>query len=238
MKKTEVYCIRSGIRILDAIRINVGPLVVMLIAEEEAISQFLGDSEDPSHKNWKFGSETFEGKYENGKELLKFITDSPSNVIELLRKTTEGRDDSLLKDIFFIEVESRNKEEEGPPLPPVEINSHPAIFNISKISGGFSVSFNKAGMTNNLKFAGFPIECKVEVAYNVRRGNPLIKFDPRDFNLKSSDIYKEESEGGKIVKLEDNTIVVRFDNESYQISVNGFDIKRNFRSQIFKPVVS
>lgn len=234
-KKTEVFCLRAGILVIDAIKLSAGPMTVVLLAEEEMITQFLGDAENPAHKEWSSSSERFANKYKGGASKLRFITESVGNIIEILQKGTTKKDHDLLSDVFYIE-EANEKVPGNKNIqkPNIIIKRMPDLFLINKTSAGFSLLLNKNIFSENKESGKFPIKCKVESAYLVRRGNPLKKYDPNDFDFGSGNISISMSGAGEIEVAKQNILILRFDNEDFKVQLTGFDINRDVYVRVRK----
>ena len=77
----------------------------------------------------------------------------------------------------------------------MEINAPdriPNVYKLLKSKGGFQIK-----STDNNKFTG---KIRVQVAYDVARGNPIKKWDKRDFCLSDSKKFKVDRKNFKIIK--------------------------------------
>lgn len=227
-KKTEVFCLRSGILVTDAIKLSAGPMTVVLLAEDEIINQFLGDAENPAHKEWRPNSERFAGKYKDGGAKLRFITESVGRIIDILQKGATKKDLDLLSDVFFIE-EAKEKEPGKKTVlkPDIKIKRTPDLFLINKTNGGFSVFVNNNIFDEKREGENFPVRCKVESAYVVRHGNPLKKYDPNDFDFGGEDINISTADTGEIEEANGNRLILRFDSKDFKVHLTGFDTNRD-----------
>lgn len=226
--KSKVFCLRSGILVTDAVSVNAGGLVVMLIAEDDKIAQFLGDAENPSHTKWSSRTENFSDNYTDGRNLLVFIMESPNRILDILKKAPEKRDPNLLVDVFYIDVErsAAKPPVHGGEVPPIKRN--PRLVEISQMNDGFSVSLG----SDNVKSVGtvsgsFPFECKIETAYMVRRGSPLKKYNKQDFDLSKPPITLQIEGKGDVLHVDGNRVVVRVNNSDFALHARGFDKNRD-----------
>ncbi|MCI0361140.1 MAG: hypothetical protein L0211_21885, partial [Planctomycetaceae bacterium] len=142
----------------------------------------------------------------------------------------EGRDDTLLKNIFYLEEpadsgksttrrkgkqpddESGDLDDDNPPPP----TGSP--ISVKKIAGGFSISSREND--------GAPVfEIGVEVAYEVRRGNPFKKYERFDFALDAKPIMIAAE--GATYQSEGNKLQVRPTRSDFSVKVTGFDTHRD-----------
>jgi hypothetical protein len=94
-------------------------------------------------------------------------------------------------------------------------------FRIQKSQGGFVITRGDAGTQP-------PARLTIAVAYDVRRGNPLRKYNVADFRLNQSPIKLEPApEGLKVIAKEANQMVVEILNPDFRLTVVGFDEKRD-----------
>jgi len=127
----------------------------IVVAEDEAIANFLGDAENPAHTDWVNGG-NFKGKYENGSQLLEFVRHVPLEIIKAIKGGTERSGELSLAEFFAIKASelasgptaktSRTSflpgfEPESPDGLP-EPSPRPVV--IDRLSGGFCVRKNPA----------------------------------------------------------------------------------------------
>jgi hypothetical protein len=66
------------------------------------------------------------------------------------------------------------------------------------------------------------------MAYEVRSGNPFKKYTPLDFEV-SRDPIHVRAEGVKLMLCRENTIVIEVVRPDFNLTVNGFDTRRDLR---------
>ena len=76
-----------------------------------------------------------------------------------------------------------------------------------------------------------PHRVRVRMAYDVRRGNPLRKYEEFDFDVATSPI-KIASDGLRLLSYGMNEIVVAPDRADFSLSVTGFDKNRDLYVKI------
>jgi hypothetical protein len=223
-KPFEAY-IRSGILVSEIKMLGNRPVAGLLIAEEPAICEFLGDCETPAHTNWNERTESFAGNYIHAARILRFIKKSMLQIISLLDEPPRERQVDFLKDIFFVPVgpEEREEKEEStrPPIIPEDMERKPAKFNIEKIEGGFKVTLNPERTD-----LSFPFQATVKIAYDTRRGNPFKAYDRFDFDVASGSITTEPHDCN-VIEKKDNILKVEITGRNFELRVTGFDPKRD-----------
>jgi hypothetical protein len=225
--------IREGIIISDIRAPRSSGIRSMVVVEDRPLATMLGDSENPAHTQWQKGSSNFKDKYENGKEIIDFVTRIVSNIVNALAAREKQKDPNLFADIFSlprdvlnnqlqkkVEVTQTSSGEESG-TGPININSKEKYYQIIKITGGFKI------IPGGKKLES-PIRIKIWVAYDLRRGNPLTKYTTSDFRIESPPIkYKDLLQGIKILNVENNQISLDVTDPEFQFAVTGFDVKRD-----------
>ena len=191
----------------------------LMIVEEENLAALLRDSEEPSHSRWNERAEKVRDRYDLGASTVRFVNASVRRIIQCLMATQKGVHRDLLSEFFSIPRDgARTRTRNGS-------NGHSRTpFEISERQGGFSVRVVDRGK-------GIPGRLHIQVAYEIRRGNPLRRYDRRDFQLDSID-FEVLVDGCTIQEMRENQIIVRIEEEGARISVNGFDPNRDILVQV------
>jgi len=240
-KPFEAY-IRSGILISEIKMLGNRPVAGLLIANDTAVCEFLGDCETPAHTNWNERTEGFAEKYRNAARILRFIKKSMLQVVSILDEPPRERQVDFLKDIFSVPVgpeereedeereeeereEDKEKEEEEdstkPPDIPNEVERKTPKFVVFRIQGGFRVTLNpeRTGLS-------FPFQATVKMAYDTRRGNPFSQYNSFDFDVASDSITIKTCDCN-VIERKDNILKVEITGRNFEISVTGFDPRRD-----------
>jgi len=204
----------------------------IVVAEDRPLAAFLRTAENPSHTEWqhirlkdqyKFGSKTD----------LEFVKGSVHQIVRLLTAAEREEDPTLLVDLFSLPaspeeedaVGSRMEEEGERPgkrktkevKPPPRSPQH---FRIQKIQGGFAI-------VPGDKTTTVPATLEIQVAYDVRRGNPLRKYNPADFRVDQPPIrFDPPPESVTVRQFVDNRIVIEVEKPHFSFHVTGFDERR------------
>ncbi len=213
--------LQSGVRAIVAVR-------------DRALSGLLGDSENPAHTEWQERSPRFKERYRHGPFTLRYVKGAPREIVRVLTRPAAGRDFALLRHLFSLDLPTeeqvRQRAPSAPPrpgldgtgeAPAVEAAGKERFFELQKLHGGFRL----AGSANG---AAPPRFVAVLAAYEVRRGNPFALYQTLDFEMDRAPITAAAT-GAEIVRRERNAIVLRIDEAAFQLTVRGFDPRRDVR---------
>ncbi len=222
LSKPNEFYIRSGILVNGDYNLRLkSPVQAALIAEDETISMFLGDSETPSHDKWNEKAEGFKEKYSRAIPSLRFIKNSLKELVKRLNKPPEGRDETILSDIFF-SVDYKEGKGKKTKKPELELSKTHPDFLINPISnGGVNIKLRKKEKVQ------LPKTIEISFAYDVIRGNPFKKWTEFDFKFPGH--FKFRGKGIKNNKFTpfDNKIKTTIINSKFEIQIKGFDPNRD-----------
>ncbi len=204
----------------------------LVVAEHRPIASFLRDAENPAHTEWQHDGTNFKEKYRSGVGDLTFVKRSIHEIVRVVTAAEEQEDPTLLADFFSLPAEPEDQEtsstrqegagesagqgEEPRPAPPPP---RPRGFRIQRVQGGFSVLPSEDG-------AQPPRQLDIRVAYNVRRGSPLKRYSPADFELDKQPVQLE-SEGLRLDECSENRMLVTVEDRNFGLHVTGFDERRD-----------
>lgn len=223
--------IREGLIISDIRAPRARGIRSLVVTEAGPLGTLLGDAENPAHTEWQSKGENFRGKYIHGPSFLSFVTNAVANFIHALTSRDEEEDRALLLDIFSLRPEKAQEPKqpkEGGNKKGTESDDDEKMqeprkkrFRVLKSAGGFVVTRGDAGTQP-------PARLKIQVAYDVRRGNPLRRYNTADFRLNQVPIKLDPApEGLKVVKREDNRMTLEVLEPDFRITVTGFDMRRD-----------
>jgi hypothetical protein len=195
-----------------------------LLAKDTAIASFLGDAENPAHTQWSVTAEKLKTNWKAGPQRLAEVRQSLKNLYKALAQLEERKEPDALIDFFSIEDTQPGKK----PIPKVAIKvPMPDLalaeksYRIARRQGGFAVRPGK-GLTKET----LPMHLRVQVAYDVFKGNPLRKFDPLDFRVDSKPI-KVTVDGALCTYPFPNRIDIEVTDVNFAVQVEGFDENRD-----------
>ena len=225
--------IRSGLTIIGEKRIREPGIRALLLVEDEKLSEFLGDAENPSHTRWVKSTDHFKKKYYNSGATLSYIQNMTQHLVNILSRVDDARMEDLLQDIFKLEEESDDKnEKEGRKKGrktarkrKVLVTPKPRYLSISRETknGGFQIQSAESMVT-------CPDQIVLRIAYEQITGNPFNDYHPSDFDFTSDKSSPHvELVGCSISQRDCNRLVFNVENEDFCIEVTGFDKKRDLR---------
>ena len=196
---------------------NVGnspPVRALLNVQDHPLARLMRDSEGPAHSRWSERAQKVREDYIRGPSTVRFVNGAVRDLIRCLTSSPDGIYRNLLLDYF--RKPQPNIVNPTPPRPP---SPHTPPIRVTRIPGGFTVRMREDGQQDSEAY-------RIKVAYVVRRGNPLRRYDPRDFRLDSGPI-SIESNNAAFEVVEPNQMIVEPTGTSPTMTVEGFDRNRD-----------
>lgn len=233
LKRGEHQFIRRGITIPEVKSPRDKPVRAILIADDDALSTFLGDAENPAHSDWSERNDKIRNTYENGPSTLRYVKNAVSQLAALVTTPPAGRAPDLLAEIFSVTIPT-NGEQSGvrrpqPPLPDAaaaaaELPNLPVKppeyrIKILPITGGFT-------LRGSGSIADVGVAFLAEVAYRTRNGNPFRKYSAFDFTI-GGDGVSLACEGANIRSLDGNRLEFLPTRPDFHLALTGFDARRD-----------
>lgn len=231
LERGEDYFIRDGVTVSGVSSLRQMGWRVIVSVSDRPLSRLLGDSENPAHTEWQERSPKFRGRYDWGVSCLRYVKNSPREIVKILSRPPEGRDLKVLQDLFYVDLpkENQNSWSQGPTRrpgfgpgqkPPGEITAD-QYFQIIKVKRGFRLAANPNARV-------LPKEATLEVAYDVREGNPFKKYKKFDFQLDKPPI-RVKATGVKVQISKPNALFLFPEKRDFQLNVTGFDPNRDLK---------
>ena len=233
----EEHFVRDGITIAGVRASLQKGIRAIVVVRDRALSQLLGDSENPAHTEWQERSEKFKGRYRHGPFTLRYVKNAPREIVRLLTRPTQGRDHQLLRHLFSLDIPTEEtvadpnkgrKDKPGSagtaPGDGAEGAGRDRFFQLQRLRGGFRL----AGLGDA---ATMPRHAAVRVAYETRRGNPFAQYQPLDFEMDRPPV-ELEVEGADVVRRQLNLIAIRIRAPDFHVTVKGFDVHRDIRVKV------
>ena len=103
------------------------------------------------------------------------------------------------------------------------------MINLNKVTGGFTLT-----NTDDFPADRLPHDIKLEIAYEVTKGNAFKKYSPHDFKLGNRDVIKcsGSSKSIKVLSSKHNVMEIQITDLPFQLSVTGFDSNRDLKIQV------
>ncbi len=224
--------VRGGLTLPGESKFRDRKALGVMVAEKEAICAFLGDAENAAHTQWNSTAEKLRKNYRSPQKIVKVIKNALVELYDLLAGVTEEIDEQALAAFFWMEEPEATTRRRRPVRTPLTIPeiAEPRIqdFSICRIAGGFTVT-----TTNKTTPQRFPQTVRIQMAYNIGRGNPFKKYSAYDFTVGSKDIeIALTKESGKIIEKNGNTLVLNVNEAPFKMQVTGFDVNRDLRVRL------
>ena len=201
----------------------------VVVAEDGPVAAFLRTAENPSHTEWQHIR--LKDDYRFGyKTDLEFIKRSVCEIVRLLTAAEKEEDTALLADFFSLPAEPEKEvvstkhrkpgAKPGPetPAPEPPPCPRPPRFRIEKIANGFSILPGTAPP---------PAMLEIRMAYDVRRGNPISKYNKADFQVDRPPIrFAPDPCGLEIIEKNENRVLVAIKDSEFALHLVGFDERR------------
>jgi hypothetical protein len=222
--------VRSGLVIS---RVNAHPtrgVRSLVVIEDGPLVKLLGDSENPAHNEWH--KKKIKDKYVNASSYINFVANIVSNLVMALAVEVNTVDENLLSDIFSLPITNEDQPKRTtdnknnkpgtvvkPPPPPIQAREKKFV--LSQIKGGFSITPSKEKIE-------LPLRIEVQVAYDVRKGSALGRYNISDFRLDQLPVkIKKPLKGLRLVKVRENMILMDVLKDDFELIVTGFDENRD-----------
>ncbi len=230
--KPENIFVRDGITISGISSLDKGLIRGIVVIHDIDLARMFGDSENPAHTEWQSESRNFKGKYVDGKEALTFMKSTLKKIYDQLQRPIEGMQKDLLIDFFSIPIETKEEtmqkdlpdhdegedESNEPKVPLLKGKKRPIL--VEKIFSGLRISKNPLSEE-------VPENIQLKLGYDVQKGNPIKSYQELDFDVSKMPIVIESS-GVYFTKKEKNELEFSIeDNTNFEISLTGFDEKRD-----------
>lgn len=237
LEGSDEHFVRDGITIAGVRTSLQKGMRAFVLVHDRPLSQLLGDSENPAHTEWQERSPKFRDSYRHGASTLRYVKNAPREVVRILTRPAEGRDLKLLQHLFSVEmpteetVRDPKKQHQDKPgddataaVEEMETMGRDRFFHLQKLRGGFR-------LTGNGNVAAMPQRVMVSMAYEVRRGNPFAQYQAPDFEIDKPPIQVSAS-AAEVIQRQKNVLVVQIGKPDFQVTVKGFDVRRDIRVRI------
>ncbi|MHA7836110.1 MAG: hypothetical protein ACX98W_01470 [bacterium] len=227
----EEHYVRQGITIPGIRLLRDRGVRGLVVVENDILSSLLGDSENPAHTDWLERRPIIKKRYERGASTIRFVRGSLREIVQLISRPPEGRDENLLQEVFFIDCDwgegtapaggstSRKRKRRRMPKPPIPPSPKQQPFRMESESGGFHLVGNPEATAQAQRIV-------IRAAYGVRKGDPFKSYNVLDFRLDREPI-RMELDGAGIEALDENRMVLKIQRLDFRVSVGGFDRHRD-----------
>ena len=223
LDRAEDHFIREGITIAGVSTLKQKGIRALISVTDGALSTLLGDSENPAHTEWQERSPKFKNRYTHGVSCLRFIKNSPKEILKILSKPSLGIDKNLLENFFSV-TRRKGSNEGKPPRPgPIPVCSTKE-FQLFRKPGGFV-------LRKNPKAQKISPGIQFKVAYETRGRDPFKAYSPFDFEMDKAPI-KINAVKAKVNVIKENQLIAQLHTHEFMLEIMGFDLNRDLRVKI------
>jgi hypothetical protein len=247
LRRGEHSFIRRGITIPEVRSGREKPVRALIVVDDEALSSFLGDAENPAHSDWSERADKIRELYEHGPFTVRYVKQSAAKIIAAIAKVPEGRFRDLLADVFSVDAaetepgapghggfgeqrtgasQGRRSDLDGEadgsesgPGSPAPAGRAPSRPTLTARAGGFT-------LRGSGEVADVGATFTAEAAYRTRHGNPFKKYSAFDFVVGAGGIVFR-TDGAALVHARENQISFLAERADFVVAVSGFDLRRD-----------
>jgi hypothetical protein len=235
LDRPDETIIRDGLTIIGESQIRERGIRALVLAEDPAIAEFLGDAENPAHTKWISTTKHFRGKYSPGAALLEYVRSSALKLANLLGRVENEMLENLLDHLFGILDEQRPEVAEEKPTsrrggkkPPAVKLGRTRYLETSRLEAeaGFAVRMSEDA-------AKRPDRITIRVAHESETGDPFQQYHPSDFDFTIEDRDpRVELQHCHCVQRLPNRLEIGIDGDDFCVKVLGFDRRRDLRIDV------
>jgi hypothetical protein len=208
----------------------------LTLIEDDAISAFLADAEEPTHLKWNASRPRLSEDYKSPKELVRSVRQAMPRLLILLSGGDAKRDVKALAKYFTKPMQSGARYNPGgknegddttvvidmpePRRKPFRFDTH--IDSITVRPNG------SAGP----KIEDLPIDCELETAYEGLDQDPFAAYDPFDFDLGDAQAFKQSHRGVSSLVAKNNIIKFEIVEPDFELKLSGFDPHIRLRARM------
>jgi len=194
-----------------------------LVANDEGVSSFLGDAENPAHTAWNSKAKKLAAGWRSPAETLSAIRHSLRLLYALVAEQAESEEEDALIDFFSILDADQKKKGRKPkaPRPKIEITPRPKAIVIHPRRGGFEISAGPGAAEWT-----YPRTIGVRVAYDMIGANPFNRYSPFDFDFSKNEIDIEAT-NATCEAVKGNVLKVTASSGDFRLECKGFDEHRD-----------
>jgi hypothetical protein len=223
------YYLRGGITLSGQSVFGGRPALGILLADDNPVCRFLGDAENPAHTLWNPRSPRLSARYRNAGETVRFVRDAMVSFLDTLAQVSTEEDRHALSEVFYTprraDAGDRARQNE-PSEAAIQIEAGSPKLLILPAKGGFKLRPGP-GLSPDV----LPLPLTVDVAYEMRRGNPFKKYDPNDFRM-DRDPVSITTAGVTGLRCSANRLEFIASDPAFAVDVSGFDLHRDLKVRV------
>jgi hypothetical protein len=209
----------------------------LTLIEDETLSAFMADAEEPTHLKWNASRPRLAEDYLNPKDTVKAVRQALPRLLTLLSNGSVKQDVKALAKYFTKPAvqgskhstggqKAGNKDTNNMTEPP-EPKRKP--FRIDTSENHVRVLPNGLKAPNKDEL---PIHCELELAYEGLDQDPFKEYDTFDFDLSDSTTHEVQSIGIQNVSKSENKVEFDVIDPAFELQINGFDPNIRMRARL------
>lgn len=210
----------------------------LTLIEEEAISAFMADAEEPTHLKWNASRPRLAEDYSNPGATVRAVRLALPRLLAFLSGGIVKRDRKTLARFFSKpategtrHVPGGGRQGEKDTTPNKEELPEPVRKPFRLVTGTNTIRVLPNGSVAP-KSGDLPVVCTLEVAYEGLDQNPFRNFDPFDFDLVDEQAYPVSLKGIRVLDKVGNRIEFEVTDPEFALEVAGFDSNIRLRARL------
>ena len=235
LKRGEHHFIRRGITIPEVRSPRDKPVRAILVADDDALSTFLGDAENPAHSDWSERNDKIRNAYDNGASTLRYVKNAISQLAALVthaagrtrtrsaRRHLLGRPSLRRRSVRSAAAAAagfRRGSRSGRGPRTSRSNRRSSGSRSLPVAGGFAL--RGSGSLGDVGVAFL-----AEVAYRTRNGNPFRKYSALRFHDRRRTASSLRGEGATVRAADGNRLEFLPTRPDFHLALTGFDARRD-----------
>ena len=227
-KDRTIDCWRDSLLITSALgyRKKEKEYSVILLINNNLLSELLRKLEDPGHTRWQTGGglpDEIREKYENVPGLVRFVKKLPLEILRQIKYPPIDQDSKFFAD-YFPEASPVGQPKVKKGETDSNMSGGEEDVDLEPIFQDFTFKKNGKGTGFTLRLRNrnrYPDKVTVTTAYGTNIGNAFKNYDKRDF-IFGKDITIRANHGAQL-SCSKNNVQYSIDNEKFALTFNGFD---------------
>ncbi len=208
----------------------------LTLIEEDTLSAFLADAEEPTHLKWNASRPRLSEDYKSPRELVRVVRHAMPRLLALLAGGDVKRDVKALAKYFTKPTQSGSKHNPGGKKEGIDTTivveapkTRRKPFRLDTGIDSITVRPNGGAGPQSTEL---PIECELEMAYEGLDQDPFAAYDPFDFDLSDRQTFVQSHKGVSEVVASNNTIQFKVVEPDFELAVSGFDKNIRLRARM------
>lgn len=229
LAKTEEIYVRSGLVIGEErhLRDAPGRYFGLMLADDDIVSEFLGDAEEASHMKWNNAEQEVNERYKNVQHTIAQIRHSLPKLARLLTGHTSERQNDALVEFLSIPapgnaglgVSGKKKKKEKPEKPVIPEPKRPTIFRIAQAGSRWKLEPGPGAAELQ-----YPVRLTLKLAYATMpgEGNPFKLYHPFEFDLADGTSFPISTQNVDIRGHDLNELEIDLTDPDFSLAIDGF----------------